>query len=242
MGYKGGKGQDGVYHRIINQIPPHSVFIECFFGHGAITKYKRPAACTIAIDVDASVISRFEGLYLSGDAGSRLPGSLAVCGDAISFLRSYDWKGGELVYADPPYLKRDIDGSPVRSWQGDIYKHEFYTIDQHTELLTVLKSLPCMVALSGYWSSLYESMLQGWRSISYQVGVQGGQSRTEWLWMNYAEPTALHDYRYLGENFREREKITRQKRRWRQRLQRMSSLQRYALLSSIAELNEPAGS
>jgi hypothetical protein len=101
---------------------------------------------------------------------------------------------------------------------------------------------PCMVALSGYWSSLYASMLQDWRSISYMVGVQGGQAREEWLWMNYPEPAALHDYRYLGENFREREKITRQKRRWRARLLRMSSLQRYALLSSIAELNEPRGS
>lgn len=236
MGYKGGKGQDGVYHRIINQIPPHSVFIECFFGHGAITAHKLPAACTIAIDADASVIRRFEGLYISGDAAGALPGALAVCGDAISFLESYPWKGGEFVYADPPYLRS------VRSYKEPIYKHEFWTEEEHTRLLNCLLSLPCMVAISGYWSSLYESMLQGWRSISYQVGVQGGQSRTEWLWMNYAEPQALHDYRYLGENFREREKITRQKKRWRMRLQRMSALQRYALLSSIAELGEPAGS
>ena len=235
MGYKGGKGQDGVYHRIINQIPPHSTFIECFFGHGAITKYKLPAAATIAIDADASVIHRFERLYISGDAGSRLPGLLAICGDAISFLKSYDWKGGEFVYADPPYLME------TRSYKEPIYRHEFSTNEQHIELLTLLRSLPCMVALSGYWSSLYESMLQGWRSISYTVGVQGGQSRTEWLWMNYSEPAALHDYRYLGENFREREKINRQRRRWRARLLRMSALQRYALLSSIAELDDTAG-
>ena len=51
--------------------------------------------------------------------------------------------------------------------------------------------------------------------------------------MNYDEPQALHDYRYLGENFREREKITRQKRRWIARLKRMDKLQRYALLSSM---------
>lgn len=58
--------------------------------------------------------------------------------------------------------------------------------------------------------------------------------------MNYPEPTALHDYRYLGENFREREKITRQKRRWKARLLRMNTLQRFALLASIAELGEPS--
>jgi hypothetical protein len=60
--------------------------------------------------------------------------------------------------------------------------------------------------------------------------------------MNYPEPVELHDYRYLGENFREREKITRQKRRWRARLLRMSPTQRYALLSSIAELNGASAS
>lgn len=231
MAYKGGKGQDGVYHRIINQIPPHRVYIEAFFGGGSIMKYKKSASCSIAIDLDASVLR-----YLP------VPGALAVNGDAISWLKEnfYKLTADTFLYLDPPYLKLDIDGSPVRSWQGDIYKHEFYTVEQHTELLNLVLDAPCMVAISGYWSSLYESLLQGWRSISYQVGVQGGQSRTEWLWMNYPEPKELHDYRYLGEGFREREKITRQKRRWRARLLRMTSLQRYALLSSIADLSDTA--
>jgi hypothetical protein len=58
--------------------------------------------------------------------------------------------------------------------------------------------------------------------------------------MNYPEPVELHDYRYLGENFREREKITRQRKRWRARLLKMSSQQRYALMASIAELGDAA--
>lgn len=224
MTYKGGKGSDGVYHKIINQIPPHRVYIEPFFGGGSIMRYKRPAAVSVAVDLDGSVLQ------------SLPPGAFAVCGDAISFLRSYPWRGGEFVYCDPPYLME------VRSYKKLIYRHEFGEHAQHVELLEVLLSLPCMVAVSGYWSSLYASMLKEWRAVSYMVGVQGGQAREEWLWMNYPEPAALHDYRYLGENFREREKINRQRKRWRGRLLKMSRLQRLALLSSIAELNEPAGS
>jgi DNA adenine methylase len=60
----------------------------------------------------------------------------------------------------------------------------------------------------------------------------------EWLWMNYPPPIELHDYRYLGNNFRERERLKRIKSRWVSRLDRMGDLERYALLSSIAEYGE----
>lgn len=36
MSYFGGKAQDGVYQTIINQIPPHQIYIEPFLGGGAI--------------------------------------------------------------------------------------------------------------------------------------------------------------------------------------------------------------
>ena len=53
--------------------------------------------------------------------------------------------------------------------------------------------------------------------------------------MNYPEPLELHDYRYLGSNFRQRERLKRIRVRWLARLDRMDALERYALLSSIAE-------
>jgi len=224
MTYAGGKAGSGVYQQIINQIPPHEVYIEPFLGGGAVLLNKRPAAASIAIDCDGDVVVGWAS-YIA-----RAHGVTVICGDAISFLQSYDWKGGEFVYCDPPYL------FDVRSSKRRIYTHEFGDVGQHEQLLEVLKSLPCMVAVSGYWSSLYESVLTGWRSISFNAKTRAGVAR-EWLWMNYPEPVELHDYSYLGQNFREREKITRQKRRWRARLLKMSPLQRYALLSSIAELD-----
>jgi hypothetical protein len=63
---------------------------------------------------------------------------------------------------------------------------------------------------------------------------------TEWLWFNYPQPKALHDYRYLGEDFRERERIKRKRRRWVRRLKIMPTLERYALLSAIQEARPPA--
>lgn len=70
--------------------------------------------------------------------------------------------------------------------------------------------------------------------------TRGGRLATEWLWFNYQKPHALHDYRYLGEDFRERERIKRKKQRWVKRLKMMPHLERYALLSAIREVWPPA--
>lgn len=52
MGYPGGKAGPGVYQALINQIPPHDVYVACFAGRDAITQYMRPAGRRILIDLD----------------------------------------------------------------------------------------------------------------------------------------------------------------------------------------------
>jgi DNA adenine methylase len=230
MPYPGGKAGAGVYQQIINQIPPHRVYIEPFLGGGAVLLHKRPTHVTIGIDIDAAVVSSWSSmLAINGEFSDRLPGGIVRCDDAISFLKDYDFIGDEFVYCDPPYLFE------TRSSRGKIYPHEFGDIGQHTQLLTLLLSLPCPVAISGYMSSLYTDMLATWRSIHYQTRTRGGSTVTEYLWMNYSEPLELHDYRYLGDNFRQRERLKRIRVRWLARLDRMDALERYALLSSIEE-------
>lgn len=49
-GYPGSKGQAGVWQRIIGQMPPHSIYVEPFFGSGQIFWHKRRAASSILID------------------------------------------------------------------------------------------------------------------------------------------------------------------------------------------------
>lgn len=56
MGYPGGKSGPGVYHRLINLMPPHQTYIEPFLGGGAIMRLKRPARYNIGIDLDSRVI------------------------------------------------------------------------------------------------------------------------------------------------------------------------------------------
>jgi hypothetical protein len=57
MGYPGGKSGPGVYHRLINLMPPHPVYCEPFLGGGAVMRLKRPAAYNIGVDLDAEVIA-----------------------------------------------------------------------------------------------------------------------------------------------------------------------------------------
>jgi DNA adenine methylase len=228
MAYPGGKAGAGVYQTIINQMPPHHTYIEPFLGGGAVMRLKRPATLNIGIDLDAAVIAMFDDVACttarSGDAGSRF--CFNEC-DALTYLRAYPYSGGELVYCDPPYMHRTRG-------RINLYAHEM-TDEQHAELLEVIKALPCRVMISGYWTRLYADMLTSWRHTTFQAMTRAGRTATESLWCNFAEPLMLHDYRYLGSDFRERERIKRKKTRWVTKLKTMPALERHALLAVIDE-------
>jgi len=225
MRYPGGK--NSVYQKIINLIPPHQTYIEAFAGSGAILRYKRPAACTIAIDAEPSALEELRwSIAENNDMDQRIE---FVNADAIKWLAEYPFRGNEFIYADPPYLLS------TRRQHRHIYRCE---LDEpgHIALLDVLKHLPCKVMLSGYWSELYDQALAGWVTSSFQAITRSGQKATEYLWMNYPTPIELHDYRYLGGDFRERERIKRKKQRWVERLKKMPRLERQALLSALDQL------
>lgn len=147
--------------------------------------------------------------------------------DCQAWLASQHLTGNELVYADPPYLRS------VRASGRLFYEYELAEEHEHVALLTQLRQLPCMVMLSGYWSQLYADMLTGWNTVTYTTTTLGGTVAEEWLWLNYPLPVALHDYRYLGEDYRERERIKRKVSRWRARLATMPTLERQALMIAL---------
>lgn len=265
MSYPGGKNGAGVYQTIINLMPPHEVYIEPFLGGGAILRLKQPASVNIGIDLDSAAIARMRewararsrhaksdgararrppspetpmpsATVKSGDALRRPTPEKAMydrqfcflCEDGIAFLKSYPFDGSELVYCDPPYMPETLR-SPCQ------YNFELSDA-QHFELLRVLRTLPCRVMISGYWTLLYSKVLRKWNSIHYQAQTRGRHVATEWLWFNFPEPVALHDYRYLGSNFREREYLKRMKLRWTARLEKMPLLKRRCLLLAIASI------
>src|ERR1700693_3175724 len=78
MGYPGGKSGPGVYHRLINLMPPHSVYCEPFLGGGAVMKLKRPAAYNIGVDLDAGVIAGWQACDGENAARRSITGGNAV--------------------------------------------------------------------------------------------------------------------------------------------------------------------
>jgi len=225
MRYPGGKG--GSFRHLVNLMPPHRVYIETHLGGGNVLMRKRPATVNVGVDVDGSVIATWR------DKRSWLPFPLELHqADAVSFLRSYPFEGGELVYCDPPYL-------PETRRRLNLYRHE-YTREQHVELLETLVMLPCFVILSGYPSSLYAEVLQhrhGWRVIEYNTTTRRG-SRLECAWFNF-EPVARHDCRYVGDNYRERERIKRKRDRWRAKFAAMDQAEREVVLGALLEILPP---
>ncbi|RIK38015.1 MAG: hypothetical protein DCC55_22515 [Chloroflexi bacterium] len=179
---------------------------------------------------DMARAQRAPATYRNGDAQYTF-----IHADAHQWLRYHYHSvitGNEFVYSDPPYLfvTRKQRNRPL-------YNHE-YTVAQHVDLLSLLKALPCPVMISGYESDIYNDMLAGWHKDTINTTTRGGTPATEVIWMNYPPPTALHDYRYLGEGYRERERIKKLKRRWVTRWKNMSTLQRQAVLAAIQEANQ----
>jgi hypothetical protein len=243
MRHHGGKSGSGVYQTIINQMPPHQVYIEPFLGSGAVMRHKLPARINVGLDLDADVISRAADIAAGCDVvqpGARLalrcdgrPQYYIRQADAVSWLGSLPiWSAllpVTLVYCDPPYLMS------TRSSKRRMYRCEIEE-PGHIALLDVLVQLPCMVMVSGYESELYRDRLAAWRVVRYRAMTSGGGMRDECLWCNFPEPAELHDYRYLGRGFRERERIRRRRASWVAMLERMPGLERAAVINDLREV------
>lgn len=194
-------------------MPPHDTYIESHLGGGAIMRRKPPVLRNIGIDLDHRALEKFQCAY---------PVQL-VHGCAHRFLAEYDYRGRELVYCDPPYLKETR--SSARRYRFD------YEEQDHLELLRLLKRLPCQVILSGYPSALYEEWLPGWRSVALQVMNQGGV-RTEKVWFNFSLEQ-VHWARYAGKDRTDRQRIKRKAESWGQRYRALPPGERLSVLAAL---------
>lgn len=225
MTYPGGKGL--VYQRLINLIPPHRTYIETHLGGGAIMLNKRLARFNYGIDIDRDVIYRWYKWQLAGTPGECRS---VCCDDGAKHIKKLDPGPDTFAYCDPPYLMETRKSGPL-------YRYE-YTKRQHVQLLKLLLSLNCMVMISGYRHPIYDDALLNWRRIDYQAMTRQSLA-WESAWMNYPAPKELHDYQYLGADFRERERIQRKEKRWINKLKAMPVLEQQALLAAMNNAINP---
>lgn len=241
--YQGGKNGAGVFQTIINAIPRHLLYVEAFAGSAAVFRNIRPAPYgAILIERDPYQAERLRRTCSTAiPAGASWPEVDVIEDDALQLLSQW-LNARELlegacafVYLDPPYhpsARRDLD----------LYRHEL-TADDHDKLLHSL--LPAMSdrgvqwALSGYRCAAYDDACRrhGWHRLDYTAQTRRGPV-TESLWTPYnpREIQHLHDYRWLGADFRERERIARKVRRWSTKLARLDRHEQQAILEALANI------
>jgi len=253
--YFGGKSGPGTYQKIINQIPVHKYYIELFGGMVGIFRHKSKAKYSFVIEPDLKLIDFYQKeldfkrewelnhflkpLEMGGY------GNYCYMGSAFDFFNHQGFSAlvdreNVFIYADPPYpLMSRKDSRPQ-------YKYEL-SDDEHRELIHTLCVMSyAKVAISTYPNELYDEEIWGkgwgdrWRRIEFESQTRHGKA-TEQLWMNYEEPDQLHDYRYIGKDYRERERIARQQRNWRRKFKDLPVIEQRAMLQSLKTTLDPTG-
>lgn len=247
--YMGGKSGSGTYQTIINHIPPHSIYVEIFGGMLGIYRHKAKARSSFVFEKDTKLIQYYQS-NMDIEAQPNLKdflkrieygvrGSFCLEGCSLNYfndgrlMRLLD-RDDVFIYVDPPY--------PAKSRKSATkYRHEL-SDDDHSELLFTLNCFNnAKVALSSYPNELYSEYFLGrdhWHAIEFESKTRRGMA-TDQLWMNYEKPTRLHDYQYLGTDYRERERISRKLKRWEAKFQDLAPLEQLAMLQRLNKTLDP---
>ncbi len=106
--------------------------------------------------------------------------------DASKFMFALDGPDA-LFYVDPPYPEETLNFR-----EKQVYDQPFL-MNQHEDLLTVLRNLKAKVILSGYRCELYDRELlpeYGWHRRDIQHITQAHSTKTECLWKNFVPKDA----------------------------------------------------
>ncbi len=236
----GAKNGEGVYQRLICWMGPHDLYVEPFAGTGAIFRKKRLAPRSILIDSDPARIAELREIigarWSHGiPPAETWPGDICpvvetIVGDGREFLRGFHPAPDVRVqvYCDPPYLR-----GTRRDPNADYYREEWSEAD-HRDLLDILAAAHWPALVSGYPSELYDHRLAGWHGEKFRTQSRAGPA-VEQLWANYPQPDSLHDYRYVGADYKARWRIHKRQRRWVRLLCQMPDLERRAMLAYLRE-------
>lgn len=218
--YFGGKNGNGTYQNIINEIPKCKIYIEPMVGGGGILKNLNLPEITVINDLDPGVIDSYNNVGSGKDIRVYNEDYRKVCD-------IYDSKES-VIYFDPPYHFETRKSKQKR------YFAEWETND-HIEFLNYVTRLHSYIIISHYPFKLYDEFLRDWRTKEFLSTTRHGQV-VEKLYMNFEKPKALQDYRYIGEDFTDRQRIKRQNKRLFNKIAQLPLYQCQLLLSELSIL------
>jgi DNA adenine methylase len=120
-------------------------------------------------DAFPSIVQRLQGVVIENRA-------------AVLVMLKHD-APDTLHYVDPPYV---LSTRMLRT-DSCRYRHEL-TDEDHRELAVSLKQLKGMVIVSGYPSTLYNELFEGWKRLDRDAFADGAAARIECLWISPNTP------------------------------------------------------
>lgn len=223
--YPGAKNNSGLAEWIINNIPFHERYIEPFAGSAQVYFKKRLAEKSVLQDINVEVCQHLYNTVQDG-------GTFIACRPYTS-LERYTLCRNDFIYFDPPYPAK------ARRSGAACYKHEMLADDEHVQLLTTIQDLDANIMISTSPNELYDIMLSAWRKKTFEtIGRRG--PRTEVIYMNYPEPLLLHDYRYLGDDYKQRQCMTRKRQKFANKFKALPPHQQHMLMQEMIKANPAA--
>jgi DNA adenine methylase len=221
--YTGHKKVNGLFQKIINQVPKHIIYAELFAGSAAIySLFTVPAATIILNDINPEVQQLLKVKFPNVIVGNQC---------AIYLLKNFidnNYRKETFVFLDPPYHHS------TRPLATELYKHEMTDFD-HVQLLESVLNLKSNVMLIHPKCELYDIELSHWRKVEVKVRYHK-KTQIECLYMNYPEPTELQDYSFLGNDCWERQRINRKTEAYIKKFQKMPVLERNCIINKLNEL------
>ena len=225
----GGQSGNGTAQHLINRVPEHNTFCTLFARHCGLFKKIKRAKRVIINDLDPAIYTMWREEF----KGHRDVDILNT--DAILVLQARKIGNQSLdfpsvfIYLDPPFLHHTRK-------RPNTCKYDFELSEaQHQTLIdAVIEFKHAKIMLNHYECPEYERLTEsGWYKHRYPTMTHGGMT-TVTIYMNYPPPTQLHDYRFIGADFREREAQKRIKVNMLKKLERLAPVLRNSILTDLA--------
>lgn len=220
--YPGAKSGSGIIQWLINNIPYHLRYFELFAGSAQLYQAKKKSKKSVLADIDKCVI---DTLKRTTDIHFLMQDD-AICGSFFEVINFFEFTHEDFIYLDPPYPKSS------RRSERPIYKHELLEDGQHKDLLIIARKLEANVMISTRQNKLYDIMLHDWRKKKFETRGRHG-TEVEVIYMNYPEPTILHQYDYLGNDYIDRQRIKRKVKRFYNKLQQLPPLEKHLFIQQL---------